>query len=105
MSEEYYQPDSFQFLLINNSIVKVFAAWSGSYLSGDAYRVNSGTESIVEKECHYLVYGFSGSVYKLRKCNGHINHYCRGILNKIIEESGVQQITPEQAIEFLKENK
>lgn len=104
MSEEYYQPDSFQFLLINNSIVKVFAAWSGSYLSGDAYRVNSGTESIVEKECHYLVFGYSGSVYKLRKNAGHMNAYCHGVLNQILENEQIKEISIQEAIEFLKEN-
>lgn len=103
MTQAYYEPDAYQFILVNNSIVKLFSSWSGSYLSGDAYRVNSGTQEIVEKECHYLVYGYSGSVYKLRKTAVHMNAYCQGVLNQILENEQVKEITIEQAVEFLKE--
>lgn len=98
-----YQPDCWRVILINNSIVKIYAAWSGSYINSDCYRINSGTESIVEKECHYLIYGFSGSVYKLNKSAGHMNAYCQGVLNHVLESEQIKEITIQQAIEFLKE--
>lgn len=100
-----HTPDGWAFLLINNEIVKVFSSWSGGFAQGDSWKLNSGSESIVEKKDYYLVYGFSGSLYKLSKSGGHINHYCRGILNKILEQDIVKIITVEEAIEFLKENK
>ena len=99
-----YQPDGYQFLLINNEIVKLFSSWSGGFAQGDSWRLNSGCESIVEKKDYYLIYSYSGSVYKLRKSGGHINHYCRGVLNKILEQDFVKEISVQEAIEFLKEN-
>ena len=99
-----YEPDSFRVLLINNSLVKIYVCWSGSYINSDCYRINSGTLDIVEKECHYLVYGFSGSVYKLRKNAGHMNTYCQGVLNQILENEQIKEISIQEAIEFLKEN-
>lgn len=102
--ENIYMPDGYVFLLINNEIVKVFCAWSGGFAQADSWRINSATESIVEKKDCYLVYGYSGSLYRLSKSGGHINSYCQGVLNKILKEDVVKQITVEQAIEFLKEN-
>lgn len=98
-----YVPDSWRVILVNNTDVKIFASWSGSFLSGDAYRINSGTESIVEKECHYLIYGFSGSIYKLNKSAGHMNAYCQSVLNQILENDLIKEISIQEAIEFLKE--
>ncbi|MNQ60607.1 hypothetical protein D3C85_748910 [compost metagenome] len=51
------------------------------------------------------MYGYSGSLYKLRKNGGHINHYCQGILNKILEQDVAKIVAVEEAIEFLEENK
>ena len=99
-----YEPDSFRVLLINKSLVKIFAAWSGSYINSDCWKLNSGTTEIVEKECHYLVYGFSGSVYKLSKNAGHMNAYCQSVLNQILENEQIKEISIKDAIEFLKEN-
>ena len=99
-----YEPDSFGVLLINNEIVKIFACWNGSYINSDCWKLNSGTTEIVEKECHYLVYGYSGSVYKLNKSAGHMNAYCQGVLNQILENEQIKEISVQDAIEFLKEN-
>lgn len=99
-----YTPDSYSVLLIDNSIIKIYASWTGSFASGDAYRLNSGVESIVEKENYYLVFGYSGSVYKLYKNKGRMNAYCQGILNKLLEEPYIKEISIQEAIEFLKES-
>ena len=46
---------------------KVLGGWSGGYLDGDRWRINSGITEVEEKEGHYLFYGQSGSVYKCWK--------------------------------------
>jgi hypothetical protein len=49
------------------TIYKVFAGWSGSYLQGQKWKLNSGITSVVEDEVCYLFYGYSGSVYSCHK--------------------------------------
>jgi hypothetical protein len=43
---------------------KVLAGWSGSYLYGDSWRLNSGITECVREEPYFLFYGSSGSCYK-----------------------------------------
>lgn len=105
-----YKPDSWQMLLINNEIVKVFACWRGGYASGDSWRCNSGCTKIVEKEEGYLVNGYSGSAYVLIKGANRLSSYGNTILAEIIGELGsyghtVKIISIEEAIKFLEENK
>ena len=58
---------------------KVLAGWSGGYLDGDSWRMNSGIVRVEEDEHLFLFYGASGSCYEcnkqsycLRKNNAHI---------------------------------
>jgi|TARA_R110000822_G_scaffold279299_2_gene401067 hypothetical protein len=65
-----YRPDNWVIVEIANDdgiFYKVLAGWSGGYLDGDSWRMNSGITEVEEKEDYYLFYGQSGSVYKCWK--------------------------------------
>jgi hypothetical protein len=67
-------PDKWVILKLNSNgktLFKVLAGWSGSYLKGQSWRINSGIVKVESNEDHYMFYGHSGSVYKCRKtCYG-----------------------------------
>lgn len=46
---------------------KVFASWSGGYVSGDSWRLNSGITKVEEDGDWYLFHGKSGSIYRCHK--------------------------------------
>lgn len=103
-----YNPDGYRFIRIDTPdapLIKLFASWSGGYLDADAWRMNSGCSKIVETEENYLVYGFSGSCYTLRKHQGNLNAYSSSVYTKILEQSGVQEISVQGAIKILEELK
>ena len=57
---------------------RVLAGWSGGYMDGDSWRMNSGIVRVEEDEHLFLFYGASGSCYEcnkqsycLRKNNAH----------------------------------
>lgn len=66
-----YHPDYWQVYKLTTEehgvVFKVLAGWSGSYLHGTSWKINSGIESVVESDSHWDVTGFSGSVYRLSK--------------------------------------
>jgi len=101
-----YSPDSYRVILIETAtgqLVKLFSSWSGGYLDGDSYRLNSGTEVIIEEENNYFFYGFSGSIYKLSKfTQGSLTSYSAGIYNRILQQTCVKEISVQQAIDILK---
>ena len=66
---EYY-PHHWKIMRIENDddevLYKVLGGWSGGYLDGDSWRINSGiayTSYLEEDDC-YLFHGHSGSIYK-----------------------------------------
>lgn len=67
-----YNPDRWVILKItendtNNTLYRVLAGWSGGYLDGDAWRLNSGIVRIEEIDEVFDVHGYSGSVYRCHK--------------------------------------
>jgi hypothetical protein len=87
----YYTPSGWVFLKIQaygeeTPLVKVFGSWSGGYLNGDSWRLNSSCTKIEENENEYIVYGYSGSHYILSKQNNHITSYNKGVLDDMIQE-------------------
>jgi hypothetical protein len=90
MSE--YLPDNWVVLKImqpdQDTLYKVLGGWSGGYLDGDSWRLNSGVTKVKEDGDYYEFYGESGSVYKCHK-----NQYClrmnnAGIWNQLKEKFG-----------------
>lgn len=65
---------------------KVFGSWTGGYLDGDSWRLNSGIEKVEEDEEYFYFYGFSGSCYKCDKeLYGIAGVYNRAELSNILE--------------------
>jgi len=65
-----YNPDNWVVLKItynNQRTFKVLGGWSGSYLYGDSWRLNSGVVRVEETEHHWDFIGHSGSVYHCHK--------------------------------------
>lgn len=48
---------------VGDIFYKVFGTWSGGYLEGDSWRLNSGIDKTVYHEDSYEFQGNSGSVY------------------------------------------
>lgn len=79
-----YQPDRFLILKITNnkgkSHYRVFGSWSGGYLSGDSWRLNSGIESVEAKGPLLLFHGSSGSTYEVHKEMYGVTAYTASVL-------------------------
>ena len=108
----YYTPDGWTFLKIQvegcDPRIKVFGSWSGGYLNGDSWRVNSGCTKIEENENEYVVYGYSGSQYILSKQNNYITSYNKGVLEGMIQEllsygHQAEMISVQEAITLIKD--
>ena len=65
-----YNPDSWIVLKMNYKdqiIYKVLGGWSGAYIQGSSWRLNSGITGCTESEYHYIFTGYSGSTYQCSK--------------------------------------
>jgi len=86
----YYTPDNWVVIKIkgDDPHYRVLAGWSGGYLDGDAWRMNSGITKVEEDEHHYLFYGSSGSCYKCHKEAYYLRMNNAYIWNKLQELHG-----------------
>jgi hypothetical protein len=67
---------------------RIFATWSGGYLSSDSWRLNSGVESVEDKDGYYEFVGHSGSVYRCSKTAYGVTVYGAGVLESLVKNSG-----------------
>ena len=104
-------PDAWRFILIDNSLIKLFRSFDGGFAIGEEWALNSGTTKITLRDDGlYDVYGYSGSTHAIRKEQGHLNSYTssvlRGILKKLEDANvPVREISLQEAIEYLEEIK
>jgi hypothetical protein len=85
---EYY-PDSWVVLKLQNegeTLYKVLGGWSGGYLDGDSWRMNSGIVRVEEKSKHWEFFGSSGSVYKCYRKGYRLTMATSGIYNELKEK-------------------
>ena len=86
-----YTPDNWVVLKITYSeetLYKVLGGWSGGYLDGDSWRMNSGITG-VEKQAHlYGFYGSSGSVYWCHQGGYGLRMNNAGVYNQLKERFG-----------------
>lgn len=67
-----YNPDSWVVIKMTHNdktFYKVLGGWSGGYLNGDSWRLNSGIERVELEGDVYKFDGSSGSVYSCHKEN------------------------------------
>ena len=64
-----YEPDNWVVIKINGKDPHycVLAGWSGGYLQGSSWRMNSGITKVEEDESAYYFSGSSGSTYRCGK--------------------------------------
>jgi len=101
-----YTPDKWVVVkLTKNSktIFKVLAGWSGSYLDGQSWRMNSGISKIETTDNHYLFYGHSGSVYKCSKNGYGTNNIMNGIISQLLEIEGFEVLEDQDFSKLLEE--
>lgn len=98
MSE--YLPDNWVVLKItykSKTVYKVLAGWSGGYLDGDSWKMNSGIWEVKEDDNYYYFYGYSGSCYRCNKESYMLRMNNAGVYNHWKEKFG-------DAIEMLPED-
>jgi len=86
-----HTPDSWVIIKIDNPeydkpYYKVLGGWSGGYLDGDSWRMNSGITKIDREGDFYLFNGLSGSVYKCHKNAETMRMSQAGIWNSLKEK-------------------
>ena len=108
MSE--YTPDRWVVLKINSPsrsspLYKVFAGWSGGYLDGASWKLNSGITKVTEDGDHLLFHGHSGSVYKCHKKGYGMTSYMSIVFQAFeLFSSIVDENTDFLSIDYLTEN-
>ncbi len=97
MSE--YTPDNWVVLKIkegklDGGFYKVLGGWSGGYLDGDSWRMNSGISGVTEDGGYLLFHGYSGSVYRCHKGGYGLRMNNAGVYNHLKENEAFEgQIT------------
>jgi len=86
MSE--YTPDNWVILKIkegkyDRGFYKVLAGWSGGWLDGDSWRMNSGITEVKQDGDYYEFYGASGSCYRCHKDNYRLTMANSGVYNQL----------------------
>jgi hypothetical protein len=99
-----YNPDKWMVVKITGNdlppVYKVFACWTGGYLDGDSWKLNSGITAVKENTDYYFFDGSSGSCYACRKGMYGATVYGYGILKNLIDKASANGIT----IEILSED-
>lgn len=101
MSE--YNPDNWLLLKFDTKehgiFYKVLAGWSGGYLYGDSWKLNSGVTKVEVDGDYYLFYGYSGSVYKCHKDSEMVRMNIAPILDQLLNTG---QVTVIDTIDYIK---
>lgn len=91
-------------LLKLNEGYKVFGTWSGGYLSGDSWRLNSGIKKITRNSDLITFHGYSGSKYvchmSMYGIAGASNH---AVLKSIVLTQGAEVLSELDAELYIKQ--
>lgn len=99
-----YHPDKWVVVKDNrNGDHRVMGSWYGGYLSGDSWRLSSGVTAVVDKENHYEVHNYSGSVYVCGKGDEGVSAYASSVLSQY-EDFLARQEHGEKVLEGLQPN-
>jgi len=85
-----YYPDSWVIIRVKETgLYKVLGGWSGGYLQGDSWRMNSGIVRVEEGEGYWLMHGHSGSIYRCDEKSYGLRMSTTGIYMKIKDKVDV----------------
>lgn len=99
MSAQNYFPDNWVVLKIkdgklDSGFYKILAGWSGGYLQGDSWRMNSGITRVTEEDDYLKFWGHTGSCYVCHKESYGLRMNNSGVYNALKENEGFEnQIT------------
>ena len=94
-----YTPDNWVVLKLkagklDRGLYKVLAGWSGGYLDGDSWRMNSGITKVTEEGDYLLFHGYTGSIYRCHKQSYGLRMNNAGVYNSLKEKEGFEgQVT------------
>lgn len=75
---------------------RVFGVWTGGYIHGDSWRLNSGIASIEEDEDFYTFIGYSGSRYVCHKKSYGTSSYGASIIEALKKQRNLEiEVLPE----------
>lgn len=83
---------------------RIFATWGGGYTYGESWRLNSGVESVEDKDDYFDFHGYSGSLYRCSKTRYGVTAYGLGVLNDLLSKSDLLEAVwdePKNIIEYL----
>jgi hypothetical protein len=87
-------PDSWVVLKITREceepFYKVLVGWSGGYLDGDSWRMNSGITEVTFEDGNYNFYGYTGSCYVCHPESYGLRMSTSGVYNRLKEHFGEQ---------------
>lgn len=84
-----YHPNKWSLIKVETDtgpVYKVFGCWSGGYLSGDSWQMNSGIVSITKVGESYEFKGYSGSVYVCHEEMYGFNVFGHGVLQSFLKK-------------------
>lgn len=90
-----YNPDRWMVVSITHDTkthYRVFGTWSGGYLHGDSWKLNSGITKATLVDGVYHFEGSSGSVYECRENSYGSSAYGWSVLDGIIKQHAEQNI-------------
>ena len=88
-----YTPDKWV-IVDTGETKKVFATWFGGYLSGESWKLSSGTLEIKDCGDYWELPQHSGSVYKLFKDSEGTTGWSAGVLGNLLEPCAACKIVP-----------
>lgn len=87
----FYRPNNWVVIKLDDGKdphYRVLAGWSGGYLDGDSWRMNSGITGVEESDDYYYFSGSSGSTYRCGKGSYILRMNTAGIWARLQELHG-----------------
>ena len=89
-------PDSWVIVKIKGSdatYYKILAGWSGGYLDGDSWKLNSGITKVDDEGDYYIIHGVSSSIYTCYKQSEGLRISIAGVYNQMVEQRGEDKVS------------
>lgn len=85
-----YEPNNWVVIKINGKDphYRVLAGWSGGYLEGSSWRMNSGITKVEEDDKAYYFSGSSGSTYRCGKQSYGLRHNNAYVWDDLVTRHG-----------------